>query len=402
VDLRDSADATEYRRKLRALLDDQLPAGWKGFGALPEQERADFLVTWRAFLIEHRLLALHWPQEFGGAGLSPLEQAIIHEEFTLAGLPPMLSDNDAFGFQMLGNTLLAFGTQEQKARFLPRIRSGEDLWCQGFSEPDAGSDLAAIRTKARLDGDEWVIDGQKIWTSAGHLANWMFVLVRTNPDADRHRGLTMLLLPLDQPGVDVRPIRQINGSFEFNEVFLDGARTPVENVVGEVDGGWGVAMALLGFERGENATAMSLRFEHDFERLADLVRDTGRGNDPAVRQRLAEAYLRLRVLRLLATRSLTSFLRGSAPGPDAAILKLYWSEHWQEVADLAVDVLGDAAVAPSAHRPHNADGPDFTGAPNDSGSWVGTWLNASAATIYAGSSEVQRNIIGERVLGLPK
>lgn len=402
MDLRDSANATEYRDRLRKLLDAELPGDWRGFGALPEEKRTEFLVRWRRFLIEHRLLALHWPEEFGGAGLSPLEQTIIHEEFTLAGLPPMLTDNDAFGFQMLANTLLAFGTTEQKERFLPRIRSGEDLWCQGFSEPGAGSDLAGIRTRARRDGDDWVIDGQKIWTSAGHLANWMFILVRTDPDAERHRGLTMLLLPLDQPGVDVRPIRQINGSTEFNEVFLDGARTPAGNVVGDVDGGWSVAMALLGFERGENASAMSLRFEQDFDRLVALVRDHGRGDDPAVRQRLADAYLRLRVLRLLATRSLTSFLRGSAPGPDAAILKLYWSEHWQKVADLAVDILGDAAIAPSAHRPHNADGPDFAGAPNDSGSWVGTWLNAFASTIYAGSSEVQRNIIGERVLGLPK
>ncbi|WP_375001682.1 acyl-CoA dehydrogenase family protein [Aeromicrobium sp. CTD01-1L150] len=402
MDLRDDVHATEYRQRLRGLLNDTLPVGWQGFGALTEEERADFLVQWRAFLIEHRLLALHWPEEFGGAGLTPLEQAIIHEEFTLAGLPPMLSDNDAFGFQLLANTLLAFGTHEQKSHFLPRIRSGEDLWCQGFSEPGAGSDLAGIRTRARREGDEWVIDGQKIWTSAGHLANWMFILVRTNPEAQRHRGLTMLLLPLDQPGVEVRPIRQINGSAEFNEVFLDGARTSAENVVGEVDGGWEVAMALLGFERGENATAMALRFEHDFERLVALVGNCGRGEDPAVRQRLADAYLRQRVLRLLAARSLTSFLRGSPPGPDAAILKLYWSEHWQKTADLAVDVLGDCAIAPSNHRPHNADGPDFAGAPNDSGSWVGTWLNAFASTIYAGSSEVQRNIIGERVLGLPK
>lgn len=402
MELKDSADAIEYRKRLLALLDAELPRDWQGFGALSEAERAEFLVRWRAFLIEHRLLALHWPQEYGGAGLSPLEQAIIHEEFTRLGLPPMLTDNDAFGFQLLANTLLKFGTPEQKEWFLPRIRSGEHLWCQGFSEPGAGSDLAGIRTRARLDGDEWVIDGQKIWTTAGHLANWMFVLARTNPDADRHRGLTLLLLPLDQPGVDVRPIRQMSGTADFNEVFLDGARTSVENVVGDVDGGWGVAMALLGFERGENASAMSLRFEHDFERLVSLVRDTGRGDDPAVRQRLAEGYLRVRVLRLLAMRSLTSFLRGAAPGPDAAILKLYWSEHWQKSADLAVDVLGDGAIAPSAHRPHNADGPDFAGAPNDSGSWVGTWLNAFAATIYAGSSEVQRNIIGERVLGLPK
>ncbi len=402
MDLTETTEAREYRARLRELLAGALPSDWRGFGALTADERVAFQRRWRAFLIEHRLIALHWPQEYGGAGLSSLEQAIINEEFTLAGLPPMLSDNDAFGFQLLANTLLRFGTDDQKAHFLPRILSGEDLWCQGFSEPGSGSDLASVSTRAALDGEEWVINGQKIWTSAGHLANWIFVLVRTDPAAARHRGLTMLLVPLDQPGIEVRGIRQINGSAEFNEVFFTDARTAASNVVGEPGEGWAVAMALLGFERGENATAMALRFEAEYDRLVELVGACDRGRDPSVRVRLAEGYLRVRVLRMLAMRSLSAFLRGDPPGPDAAIVKLYWSEHWQRTADLAVDVLGQQALTPSEHRPHNADGPDFAGAPNDSGSWTGTWVNSFAATIYAGSSQIQRNIIAERVLGLPK
>ncbi|AWB90953.1 acyl-CoA dehydrogenase family protein [Aeromicrobium chenweiae] len=402
MDLRYSEDAEKYRAHITSLLGSTLPEGWHGLGALDPGERGTFLREWRNVLLEHRLLAPHWPTEHGGGGLSNSERAVLNEEFTKAGVPLMLTDNDASGFQLLGNIVLALGTPEQKSHFLPRVISGEHLWCQGFSEPGAGSDLASVATRAVREGDEWVINGQKIWTSAGHLANWMFALVRTDTEAPKHRGLTFLLIPMDQPGIEVRPISQINGNPEFNEVFFTDARTSAENVIGEVNGGWGVAMMTLGFERGENATAMALRFQAEFDRLVDLVNSRGRGDDPQVRARLARCYTRLQVVRLLAMRSLTTFLSGEPPGPEAAIVKLYWSEYWQSVSALAVDVLGAEAIAPTVQRPPSADGPDLHGAPNDSGSWVGTYLNAFASTIYTGTSEIQRNIIAERVLGLPK
>lgn len=402
MDLNFGTDAEQYRAEIRRKVEEFLPDDWRGIGALPPDERTAFIDRWRGFLIENNLIAMHWPREYGGAGLSALEQTIVNEEFTRAGIPLLLTDNDASGFQLMANTLLVHGTQEQRRYFMPRILSGEHLWCQGFSEPGSGSDLASVSTSARLENGEWIINGQKIWTSAGHLANWMFVLVRTNPDVPKHRGLTMLLLPMDQPGVTVRPIRQINGNAEFNEVFFDDAKTAEENVLGEVDGGWAVAMTILGLERGENATSMLLRFEAEFERFVELVKRLGRQDEPAVRTGVAEMYLKLRKLRGLSLRAMSAFVNGEDLGPDAAPVKLAWSEYWQDLTDLAMDVLGPEAILPTEHRPRGADGPDLPGAPNDSGSWVGTWLNSRAATIYSGTSEIQRNIIGERILKLPK
>ncbi len=402
MDLSLGTDAIEYRAQIRRKVTDFLPDDWQGIGALPADERPAFIQRWRGFLIENGLIAMHWPKEFGGAGLSSLEQTIVNEEFTLAGIPLLLTDNDASGFQLMANTLLVHGTDEQREFFLPKILSGEHLWCQGFSEPGSGSDLASVSTSARLEDGRWVINGQKIWTSAGHLANWMFVLVRTNPEVAKHKGLSMLLLQMDQPGVTVRPIRQINGNAEFNEVFFDDATTPADHIVGEIDGGWAVAMTILGLERGENATAMLLRFEAEFERFVELVKEKGRDQDPYVRVGLAEAYLKLRKLRGLSLRAMSSFINGEDLGANAAPVKLAWSEYWQDLTDLALDVLGPEAVLPTEHRPSGADGPDLPGSPNDSGSWVGTWLNSRAATIYSGTSEIQRNIIGERILKLPK
>jgi hypothetical protein len=249
VDPRYPAEAEAYRDKIRAFLGEHLPAGWKGVGALEHQAALHFTEEWRATLYDHGLLAASWPRQYGGGGLSPLEQVVVAEEFYRAGVPTG-GPNDTFGIQMVGNTILQWGTDEQKQHFLPRILSGEDRWCQGYSEPGAGSDLASLATRAVLDGDEWVIDGQKTWTSVAQLANWIFVLARTNPDAPKHKGITFLLVPMDQPGVEVRPIRMMTGRSEFNETFFAGARTPKENVIGGVNAGWAVAMTLLGYERG--------------------------------------------------------------------------------------------------------------------------------------------------------
>jgi alkylation response protein AidB-like acyl-CoA dehydrogenase len=303
---------------------------------------------------------------------------------------------------MLGNTLLMMGSEEQKQHYLPRILSGEDTWCQGYSEPNAGSDLANVGLKAELDGDQWVLNGQKIWTSAGHLADHIFTLARTDPDAPKHKGISFLLVDMRQPGVEVRPIKMISGESEFNEVFYTDAVCPKENVVGGVNDGWRVAMALLGYERGEAAATQPITFQAEVDRLLILAKERGVADDPVIRQKLAWAYSKVQIMRYNGMRVLTQFLNGHHPGPDAAIGKLYWSEYHKIVTELAVDIYGADAMTISGKAPSSAFGADSAGAPNSTGSWVNTFLNARAGTIYAGSSQVQRNIIGEMVLGLPK
>ena len=401
MDIAYPAVSEAFREKVQAFLAEHLPADWKGIGSLPVDEVSGWTVAWRKVLHEHGYLAMSWPTEYGGPGLSALEQVIVTEEFTRSGVPTGGS-NDVFGIQMVGNTILHWGTEEQKQHFLPRILSGEDTWCQGYSEPNAGSDLANLGCKAGLDGDEWVINGQKIWTSAGHLADWIFVLTRTDPTAAKHRGITFLLVPMGQPGVEVRPIRMMSGDSEFNEIFFTDARCPKENVVGEVNGGWAVAMTLLGYERGEAAATFPILFRGELDRVLALAKERGRNDDPLIRQRLAWCYTQVELMRYLGMRTLTSFLSGGQPGPEGSIFKLFWSEYHRVVTELAVDILGMEALAPSGRPPSSSFQTDDVGAPNSSASWVGTFYNARAGTIYAGTSQVQRNIIGEMVLGLPK
>jgi alkylation response protein AidB-like acyl-CoA dehydrogenase len=396
-----SASAESYREKVQAFLAEKLPSGWAGTGALEGDELEEFTRSWRETLFEANYLAPGWPVEYGGAGLSATEQVILAEEFAHAGVPTG-GPNDVFGIQMLGNTLLMWGTDEQKEHYLPRILSGEDTWCQGYSEPDAGSDLGNLGLRAELDGDEWVLNGQKIWTSAGHLADHIFTLARTDPDAPKHKGISFLLVPMDQPGIEVRPIKMISGESEFNEVFYTDARCPKENVVGGANNGWAVAMSLLGFERGEAAATAPIRYEAEIERLTELARDRGLTADPVIRQRLAWCHSKVRVMRYNGMRTLTQFLAGHHPGPDGAISKLYWSEYHQVVTELAVDILGADGLVAEGRPPSSAFQTDDPGAPNSSASWIGTFLNARAGTIYAGSSQIQRNIIGEMILGLPK
>jgi hypothetical protein len=396
-----SPEAEAYRATISDFLDANLPEGWKGLGSLPAEEAWAFVDRWRKTLHENGLLAASWPSAYGGGGLSALEQVVMAEEFYRAGVPTG-TGNDTFGIQMVGNTLLQWGTEEQKSHFLPRILSGEDVWCQGYSEPGAGSDLSNVGCRAELDGDEWVLNGQKVWTSAGHLANWIFVLARTDPDVPKHKGISFLLVPMDQPGVEVRPIKMMTGDSEFNEVFLTDARCPRDNVVGGVGNGWPVAMTLLGYERGEAAATFPIMFRSELDRLLVLADERGRAGDPLIRQRLAAAYIRVEIMRFLGMRTLTKYLAGGQPGPDSSIFKLYWSEHHKVVSELAVDILGAEAMIPTGRWPMTSFQADQPGAPNDSASWVGTFMVARAGTIYAGTSQVQRNIIGEMVLGLPK
>jgi hypothetical protein len=395
------ADAEAYRQKVQAFLAEKLPPGWRGIGSLEGAELNAFVTEWRKTLHEANYLAPGWPVEYGGAGLSALEQVILAEEFARAGVPTG-GPNDVFGIQMLGNTLLQWGTEEQKRHYLPRLLRGDDVWCQGYSEPNAGSDLSNLALRAVLDGDQWVLNGQKIWTSAGHLADHIFTLARTDPDAPRHKGISFLLVDMRQPGIEVRPIKMLSGDSEFNEIFYTDATTPKENVVGGVNNGWAVAMTLLGYERGEAAATLPVRFQAELDRLLLLAKERGVAGEPVIRQRLAWCHSKVQIMRWLGMRTLTKFLAGHHPGPDGGIFKLYWSEYHKVVTELAVDILGPEAMVPSGRRPSTAFQTDDGGAPNSSSSWVGTFFNARAGTIYAGSSQIQRNIIGEMLLGLPK
>ncbi len=401
MDLTYPPEADEFRAKVRAFLQEHLPAGWQGIGALDHEAAAEFTEQWRQTLHANGYLALNWPKEVGGAGLTPLESVVVAEEFARAGAPTG-GPNDGFGITMLGNTMLRWGTDEQKRHYLPRILSGEDRWCQGYSEPAAGSDLGNLGCRAVLDGDEWVINGQKIWTSGGHLADHIFVLARTDPNAAKHRGITFLLVDMRQPGVEVRPIRMMSGDSEFNEVFFSDARCPKENVLGEVNGGWAVAMTLLGNERGAGAAVQALGFRGELDKLVRLAKERGVTSDPTIRQRLVQAHTKVEIMRFLSYKALTAFLHGHQPGADASIGKLFWSHHHQQVTELAIDILGADALAPTGQTPQRAFGCDAPGSPNDSANWAGVFYNARAGTIYAGTSQVQKGIVGEQILGLAK
>ena len=402
MDPRYSAEAESFRSEVQSFLARHLPPGWRGIGAIEDRCAADaFVEQWRATLAERGFLGVSWPKVYGGAGLSKLEQVVLVEELARAGVPTM-GFNDTFGIKMLGGTLLRWGTEAQKHHYLPRILNGEHRWCQGFSEPGSGSDLASLSTRAVLDGDHWVIDGQKLWTSRAREATHVFLLARTDPDAARHKGITFLLVDMRQPGVDVRPIRAMSGESEFNEVFFTGAVTPAGCVVGEVNNGWAVASTLLGLERGEEAATNPILFRAELDRLLAMARERGADRDPVLRDRLADAYARCEIMRFLGLRILTGVLGSGALGPEASISKLYWSEHHRRVTRLALDVLGPDALVVDGRGPLRAYRTDDPGSPNTSGSWLGVAYNAVAGTIYAGTSEVQRNILGENVLGLPR
>jgi len=401
MDLTYPTAAEEFRRQVQAIIAENVPPGFTGIGALDRSERDEFARRWRQTLAKHNLLAVSWPAAYGGAGLSPIEQVVLSEELARAGLPHG-SESDMFGIQLIGNTLTVWGTEEQKRHFLPRILSGEDVWCQGYSEPEAGSDLASLRTRAVAQDGEWVINGSKIWTSAAQFANWIFVLCRTDPDAAKHKGISLLLVPMDQPGVVVRPIVNMLGEAIFNEVFFTDARTTAANIVGPVNNGWTVAMTLLGFERGASATTDAIRFEAGLERLILLARDHDRNSDPHIREQLAWCHGRVEVMRSRGYQALTRFLRGDNPGAEAAVSKIMWSEYFQRETEVAMEILGPEALTPDGRGAHGVIAMPDPGTANSSRAWVESALTARSATIYAGSSQVQRNIIGEQLLGLPK
>lgn len=393
--------AEAFRDRVRAFLAEHLPPGWSGAGALAPAQRRAITQWWRRVLADEGLVAVSWPKKYGGAGLSVMEQVVLDEEFALAGAPER-SENDLLGIELLGNTLIALGSEEQKRHHLPRILSGQDRWCQGFSEPEAGSDLASVRTRAVRDDGDWLINGQKIWTSAGLTANWIFVLARTDPEAPKHRGLSLLLVPIDQPGVEVRPIRNAAGHTSFSEVFFTEARTPAGNVVGGNGDGWRVALTVLGFERGSQVTTAAINFGRELDRLRSLARARGLHTDPRIRDDLAWCYSRVQIMRYQGYRGLTALAAGQQPGREAAISKVVWSEYFRRYTDLAAEILGLEALSPTGPGNGEALITPQPGTPNSPACWMDELLYSRAATIYAGSSQIQRDVIGEQLLGLPK
>jgi alkylation response protein AidB-like acyl-CoA dehydrogenase len=348
----------------------------QGLTASPERRK-----LWEQRLGVARWSCIGWPVEWGGRGASLAQQVIFAEEYARSGAPGRLGH---IGVELAGPTILAFGSAEQKARFLPDIAAGRTLWCQGYSEPGAGSDLGNVRTKARLDGDEWVVDGQKIWTSLAHVSDWIFVVTRSEEGSKGPKGLTFLLMPLAQPGIEVRPIRQINGEAEFNETFFDGARTHASNLVGTPGDGWRVAMGLLAFERGVSTLGQQMGFRNELDAIIAAARANGSAADPIIRQRIAKAEIGLRLMRYGALRML------SGQGEGAALTyKIQWASWRRSLGELAMDVLGQAGEVTGA------DGYEWPMLPN-------LFLYSRADTIYGGTNQIQRNIIAERALGMPR
>ena len=387
--LRFSAEDEAFRREVATWLADALGgefASVRGRGG-PGDEHAmlDERRAWERKLGAAGWIGMGWPTEYGGRGLPLLRQVIWYEEYARAGGPGRLGH---IGEGLLGPTVVAFGTDAQKRRFLPPILAGEAIWCQGYSEPNAGSDLANVQTRAALQDGAWVLHGQKVWTSWEQWADWCFVVARTDPGSERHKGLSYLLVPMRQPGVEIRPIVQITGDSEFSEVFFDGARTDAENVVGAPGDGWKVAMGTLAFERGASTLGQQLLFQNELDEICRVAKENGAANDPAIRQRLAHAWMGLQIQRANALRTLSRPERAEL-AREAMITKLFWATWHRELGKLAMDVLGpEAEIA--------------AGAPYDLTRLQRLFLFTRSDTIYAGSNQIQRNLIAERALGMPR
>jgi alkylation response protein AidB-like acyl-CoA dehydrogenase len=385
-------DAQEdFRKEIRQWLEQNLPDELRGSGfAASRADRGEIaaLRAWQKTMADAGYVGMDWPRQFGGRGASMVDMIILYQEMARAESPQLVNRG---GVSMLGPTLMKHGTPAQQQRFLPRIRTAEDLWCQGFSEPNAGSDLANLQTRAVRDGDHFVVNGQKVWTSMAHVADWCFLLVRTDPDAPRHKGISFLLVDMTTPGITIRPLRQITGEAEFNEVFWDNVRVPVGNLVGRLNEGWGVALTTLAYERDLLTFIRQISLKNALRRVMRLAQERGRAGDPLVRQKIAGLWIGEQALQMNAYRSLTRILRGGQPGPEGSTSKLYWSHLDQEMAQLGTELLGPYSQL-GAGAPHAVDG----------GQWEFYALLAQASGIRAGTTEILRNILGERVLGLPK
>ena len=386
-----------FRADVRSWLKANIPTGWLakvlGSSDVPRPEAYGVLREWQRKLYDAGFIGLTWPSEYGGRSLTFLEEMILHEEMALAKAPPILN---ILGVGMAGPTILAYGTEEQKKRFPSKILSCEEIWCQGYSEPNAGSDLASLQTRAVKDGDHYVINGQKVWTSLAHIADWMMLLARTDPDAPRHKGITYFLLDMHLPGVTVKPLRQITGDAEFNEVFFDNVRVHESQVLGGVDNGWAVGMTTLMYERLALGFGLQVRLRLALDGLIEMARRVEKSGarvttDPVMRQKIAQLWIDTECLKYTGARAITKLLKGELPGPEASAGKIGWVETHQKLQELAMEIQG----------PYSQLGPGTDWAV-EGGLWQHTFLRSRANSIEGGTTEIQRNIIGERVLGLPR
>ncbi len=406
MDLTYPADAEAFRIEIRAWLEQNLPEGWfdEGFSMSPD-EKAAWNEEWTHKLFAGGWICATWPEEYGGKGLSTMQGVVLAEEFARAKAPMRA---DFFGDTLVGPTILMNGTEEQKKYFLPKILDGSMRWCQGFSEPDSGSDLASLKTTAVIDGDEWVINGQKVWTTQAQFADYCFVLARTDPDVKKQAGISYLLVPMDQPGVEVRGIVQPDGTAEFNEVFFADARCPVENVVGGLNNGWKVANDTLGFERGMSATTGYRRFAEEYRLMVEKATENGAIADPVIRQGLMRYYSKIQIMRINGLRSLTATVSGKRDMGVAALgatNKMFWSEAHKAAMELALDIWGAESML-STSGPESGSWPATMRADGRDGYPVSPMMSSfffsRSETIWGGTSQIQRNIVGEKVLGLPR
>ena len=388
-------DQDAFRQTVRTWLKANLPREWKDLGRsdIPRIETYEILKQWQRKLYDAGFIGLTWPKEYGGRGLTFVEELILQEEIALAQAPPILN---VIGVGMAGPTIIAYGTEEQKKRYPPKILSCEEIWAQGYSEPNAGSDLASLQTRAVKDGEHWVINGQKVWTSFAQVADWMILLARTDPNAARHKGITYFLLDMKLPGIVVKPLRQITGDSEFNEVFFDNVRVHESQVLGAVNNGWQVGITTLMYERLTLGFGLQMRLRIALDGLFELARKVEKSGrvvtqDPLARQKLAQLWIDTECLRLTGARAITKLLRGEMPGPEASAGKMVWVETHQKLQELAMELEG-----PYAQLTKGSD------RAVDGGAWQHSFLRSRANSIEGGTTEIQKNIIAERVLGLPK
>jgi alkylation response protein AidB-like acyl-CoA dehydrogenase len=386
-----------FRADVRSWLEKNIPREWTrrvmASSEVPRPEAYDFLRDWQHKLYEAGFIGLTWPKEYGGRGLTFLEEMVLHQEMALAKAPPILN---ILGVGMAGPTIVAYGTEEQKQRYPAKILSCDEIWCQGYSEPNAGSDLASLQTRAVKDGEHWVINGQKVWTSLAHVADWMMLLARTDPNAAKHKGITYFLLDMKLPGVTVKPLRQITGDAEFNEVFFDNVRVHESHVLGGVNNGWAVGLTTLMYERLALGFGLQTRLRIAVDGVIELARQMDKGGraitkDAVMRQKIAQLWIDTEALKYTGARAVTKLLRGELPGPEASTGKMGWVETHQRLQEVAMEIQG-----PYSQLTRGGD------RAVEGGVWQYTFLRSRANSIEGGTTEIQKNIIGERVLGLPK
>jgi alkylation response protein AidB-like acyl-CoA dehydrogenase len=388
-------DQEAFRQRVRSWLQSNIPDDWTKFGLseVPRPEAYAFLRKWQATLYDAGFIGITWPKEYGGQGLTFVEEMILHQEMALQKAPPMLN---VLGVGMAGPTIIAYGTEEQKKRYPAKILSCEEIWCQGYSEPNSGSDLASLQTRAVKDGEHWVINGQKVWTSFAHVADYMMLLARTDPSVPKHKGITYFLLDMKLPGVTVKPLRQITGEAEFNEVFFDNVRVHESQVLGGVNNGWAVGLTTLMYERLTLGFGLQMRLRIALDGLLELAKGMEKSGrvvtkDPVMRQKLAQLWIDTECLKYTGARAITKLLRGEMPGPEASTGKMAWVDTHQRLQEIAIEIEGPYSQL--------VKGSDWA---VDGGVWPHSFLRSRANSIEGGTTEIQKNIIAERLLGLPK